>query len=55
MTAPRKLTLALAAASVAGAGYMHWGHEVLLGLTSTALALAAFLLAEPRHRNGRIG
>jgi hypothetical protein len=48
----RKLTLALAVASVTGSAYVHWGHEVLLGLTSTAFALAVFWLAEPRRGAG---
>jgi hypothetical protein len=49
VSATRKLMVALAAASVAGAAYLQWGHEVLLGLTSTSLALAGFWLAEPRR------
>jgi hypothetical protein len=47
VNAARRLTIALAAASVAGAAYVQWGHAVLLGLTSTSLALAGFWLAEP--------
>jgi hypothetical protein len=54
VTPARRLTVALAAASVAGAAYVQWGHAVLLGLASTSLALAGFWLAEPRRDDSRV-
>ena len=50
--ATRRIALALAFASAAGAAYVHWRVDVLLGIASTALALVVFWTKQPSGSAG---